>query len=227
MNETAIQTAKKIRIVLVDDHQVLREGLRELLGREPGLEVVGEASNGRSAIELVARLAPDVVVMDVSMAGMNGIEATRRIVEQDPRVRVIGLSIHADRRYVERMFKAGARGYLVKVAGRSEVVQALEAVHAGRFYLAPDLTEIAVEQLVGPAAAKRERKPDSPLGAREREVLQLLAEGLTSKRIAETLGITEKTVETHRRNIMRKTGWRSIAQLTKYAVREGLTGLEN
>lgn len=226
MTTATMQREKNIRLVLVDDHEVLRDGLRLLLHTEPGLEVVGEANNGRSAIELVAELEPDVVVMDIAMPGMNGVEATRQICAQDPRVRVIALSIYSDRRYVERMFKAGARGYLLKIAGRAELVHAVERVHAGECYVTPDVPDVSAELLCGPERSKRSRSGDSPLGAREREVLQLLAEGLTSRRIADTLGITEKTVETHRRNIMRKTGIRSIAALTKYAVREGLTSLE-
>lgn len=226
MDAPVIQTKKNIRLVLVDDHEVLRDGLRLLLDSEPGLEVVGEARDGRSAVELVAGLEPDVVVMDISMAGMNGVEATRQIVAQHPRVRVIALSIYSDRRYVERMFKAGARGYLLKSARRAELVHAVETVHAGQSYLTSDVSDVSLAHLRAPEPAKRPRTGDSPLGPREREVLQLLAEGLTSRRIAAALGITEKTVETHRRNIMRKTGLRSIAALTKYAVREGLTALE-
>jgi two-component system response regulator NreC len=227
MTVMTIESGTKIRVLLVDDHLVLREGLRALLENEPGIEVVGEASDGRSAIDLVLALHPDVVVMDIVMEGMNGVDATREILSRDPSVKVVALSYHADRQYVERMFRAGARGYLLKTSGHAALLDAVGTVHSGQAYLSQEIAGLASPELVAQVPTRRSRgSGDCPLGRREREVLQLLAEGQTSRRIALVLGITEKTVETHRRNIMRKTGLRSIAALTKYAVREGLTALE-
>jgi DNA-binding NarL/FixJ family response regulator len=216
----------RIRVLLVDDHQMMRDGLRALLEKEPRVEVVGEAREGKEAVEQVATLAPDVVVMDVALPGMNGVEATRQIANQHPTVKVLALSTYADRRYVENMLKAGARGYVVKVAGCGELVKAVESVHQGKFYLSPDVTDFVVEGLVGPARRDARASVFERLGPREREVLQLIAEGRTTKEVAERLGVAAKTIETHRRNIGRKTGLRSVAELTKYAIREGLTSLD-
>lgn len=213
------------RVLLVDDHAVLREGLRSILESRESAEVVGEAGNGRDAVEMARTLRPDVVVMDVGMRDLNGIEATRQIVAEDPGVGVIALSTHADRRYVLAMLEAGAAAYVLKTSAFDDLKRALAAVTAGKRYLSPDITGIVIEAGLAPDGS--ELPTGSVLGAREREVLQLLAEGRTSKEIAGSLHISTHTVETHRRNIMHKLGLRSVAELTKYAVREGLTSLED
>ena len=213
-----------IRILLADDHAMLREGLRSILSKERDVEVVGEAADGRSAVELARKLAPDVVVMDVGMEGLNGIEATRQIRALGPKTRVIALSTHSDRRYVIGMLEAGAAGYLVKVSAYDELRQAVRAVASGRTYLSPQIAEHVVGDRVAgsPAGASK-----ALLGAREREVLQLIAEGHRSPEIARRLHISEYTVETHRRNIMQKLDLHSVAELTRYAIREGITHLDH
>ncbi len=213
-----------VRIVLVDDHQLMREGLRKILETSSGIEVVGEAEDGRAAIAAVQEFAPDVVLMDIGMNAMNGIDATRRIRKDFPHVKVVALSTHSDKRYVRNMIQAGACGYVLKEAAGDDLIRAVQAAARGEHYLSPQITGCALEPWTGQAS------PSSSvydlLGSREREVLQLLAEGKTSKEIAVALRLSVKTVETHRRNIGQKVGLRSIAELTKYAVREGLTRLE-
>jgi DNA-binding NarL/FixJ family response regulator len=215
----------KIRILLVDDHAILREGLRILLESQNGFQVVGEASDGVSAIQLAVDLAPDVVIMDISMPDLNGIEATRRIVATCPATRVIALSVHTSRNFVSEMFKAGASAYLPKSAGGSELATAIRTVIKGQVYLSPEVTGAFVESLV------REKPPKakstfSELTSREREVLQLVAEGRTTKDIASLLHLSAKTVESYRAQIMNKLGVHTIAGLTKFAVRDGLTSPE-
>lgn len=214
-----------IRVLLVDDHELLREGLRALLSPQAGIEVIGDAADGRSAIECVADLAPDVVVMDIVMPQLNGIEATRHITAQFDRVRVVALSMHSDEAHVARMLDAGAVGYVPKCAAHDEVLRAIRAAGVGRSYLSPLVTGGVVERATCPVR-ERESSSGSRLGAREREVLQLVAEGRTSAEMARLLHISAKTVETHRRNIARKLGLHGTAELTKYAIREGLTSIE-
>jgi two-component system response regulator NreC len=213
------------RALIADDHGMMREGLRLILGHAPEVEVIGEASNGREAVEMVARLHPHIVVMDIGMKDLNGIDATRRIKADHPDVAVIGLSIQTDKRFVLAMLEAGAAGYVTKDGAGDELLRAVEAVRAGRRYLCPLAADAIAkgyqqEHHLGP--------PPEPahLGDREREVLQLMAEGNSSKEIATRLHISPATAETHRRNIMRKLGLHSVAALTKYAVREGLTALD-
>lgn len=208
------------RVLLVDDHRIMRDGLRAILAGEPEIEVVGEAVDGRGAIAMIERDPPDVIVMDVGMPGMNGVEATRNVLRSHPDVRVVALSIHSDKRYVRNMLAAGASGYVLKSAAADELLCAVRAAMRGERFLS---SEVDGEGAVGRAG---DGSAYSVLGAREREVLQLLAEGMKSKAIGEQLSIAYKTVETHRRNIMRKLGIHSVAELTKYAVREGLTNLE-
>ena len=211
-----------MKILLADDHAMMRDGLRAILSKEMDVEVVAEASNGRDAVELARRLHPNVVVMDVGMARLNGIDATREIVASNREIKVIGLSMNSDHRYVVAMFAAGAVGYLVKDSASSELLLALRAVMQNQTYLSPTVAEAIVSR-VRTSPAERSSKA---LSTREREVLQLLAEGQTSKDIAAALGLALPTVETHRRQIVTKLGLRSIAELTKYAIREGLTVLE-
>jgi len=212
-----------LRILLVDDHQMVREGLRAVLEREDACRVVGEAGSGREAVELTRRFQPDVVVMDVAMSDMNGIEATRQIRSELPEARIVALSSHADRRYVKAILEAGACGYVLKANAYDDLWRAIQAASQGRKYLCSEVTGAVIESALEKSAGATVY---DLLGPREREVLQLLAEGRTAAESAERLGIATSTVETHRRNLMRKLDLHSIAELTKYAVREGITGLD-
>ncbi len=212
------------RVLLADDHHMIRQGLRALIEKEEGLVVVAEAEDGRRAVELAAELSPRVVVMDVGMPNMNGIEATRRIAAADPGVKVLALSMHADKRFIKEMFAAGASGYLLKDSAFQELVLAIRTVAEDRTYLSPGVTGAVIKDFVN-------RRPEADasvftvLTNRQREVLQLTAEGMSTRDIAEQLKVSVKTVETHRHKIMTKLGVHSIAELTKYAVREGLTSI--
>jgi len=213
-----------VRVLLADDHQILRQGLRTLLEREPDVRVVGEATDGREAVAQAAALRPDVVVMDLSMPGLNGIEATRRIVAAQPKTKVVGLSMHADRQYVRAMFEVGAAGYLLKNSAYEELLSALRVVVGGRPFVSPAIADVVLDALrVG---AREAAAAPAELTAREREVLQLLAEGHTSKEIAAQMCIALSTVETYRRHIMIKLDLHSIAELTRYAIRRGLTSVD-
>jgi two-component system response regulator NreC len=211
-----------MRILLVDDHQMMRDGLRAVLEKE-GLTVVGEAQNGHEAIALAHQLRPQIVVMDISIRELNGLDATRRVVAELPGMKVIGLSMNSDRRYVLAMFKAGAVGYLLKNSASNELIRAVRAVAEDLAYVSPAIAALVVHSCVTPLNEAKDNKPLSP---REREVLQLLAEGKSSKDIAIRLELAVPTVETHRRQIMDKLNLRTIAELTKYAIREGMTSLE-
>lgn len=211
-----------MKILLADDHAMMRHGLRAILEKELDLEVVEEASNGRQAVEIAHRTRPNVIVMDIGMPGLNGIDATREIVGDNRSTKVIGLSMNSDRRYVVAMFAAGAVGYLVKDAASSELIVAIRAVMQNQTYVSPS---VAAELVAGVRALDPQMGP-SALSTREREVLQLLAEGKTSKDIAATLHVALSTVETHRRQLMTKLGIHTVAELTKYAVREGITALD-
>ncbi|MCP4657015.1 MAG: response regulator transcription factor [bacterium] len=215
----------KKRILLADDHQIVREGLRSLFAKEEDLEVVAEAENGRKAVRLALDLAPDVVVMDVAMRDLNGIEATRQILAKRPTTKVLALSIHSNKRFVVEVLKAGASGYLLKDCAFEELVHAIRAVIANQSYLSPEITGAVIDDVVrgmpvnGDSASLR-------LSNREREVLQLLAEGRSAREIAHRLHVSVKTVDTHRRHIMKKLNLHSVAELTKYAIREGLTSID-
>lgn len=213
-----------MRVLLVDDHRIMRDGLRAILTREPDVEVVGEAADGREAVTQAVALGPDIVVMDISMGGLNGLDATRRVLEARPKTRVICLSMHSDRRYVHAMFEAGAVGYLLKNVAAAELIQALRVVSRGQTYVSPAVADVVVEGLRSEGASGP--SPPLALTARERELLQLLAEGLTSKEAAARMGIAVSTVETYRKQIMDKLGLRSVAELTKYALRHGITSLD-
>lgn len=212
------------RILLADDHKIFREGLRTLLSNQPGVEVVGEAENGRATLSMASDLDPDVVIMDVAMPELNGIEATRRIVADMPTTKVLALSMHADSRFVTRMLTAGARGYLLKDCAFEELTLAIQTVLDDDVYLSPGVAGVVVRAMQTRNEEAADQAPE--LTPREREVLQLVAEGRTTRAIADMLHVSVKTIETHRKQIMDKLELRSVAELTKYAVREGLTSLD-
>jgi DNA-binding NarL/FixJ family response regulator len=211
------------RVLLTDDHKILRQGLRTLLEREKDIQIVGEADNGRSSVKLTGELAPDVVIMDVAMPDLNGIDATRRITQADPRTRVLALSMHSDGRYVRGMLQAGARGYILKDCAAEELTHAIRTVMAGQVYVSPGVMDTIVNAYVRQLTAAG---APTTLTRREREVLQLLAEGGSTANIAAGLHLSVKTIETHRKRIMDKLDLRSIAELTKYAIREGITTVD-
>ena len=213
-----------IKIMVVDEHKILREGLSSLINKQTNMETIGEATDGREAIETVNKLSPDLVLMDVTMPNLNGIEATRKIKSKNPDIEIIALSLHSDRRYVLGMLDAGASGYLLKECAFDELVRAINTVMSGKKYLSPEISDILVDEYVNKDA------PDkaiiySKLTSRERETLQQIAEGKSTKDIAKDLSISIKTVETHRQHIKKKLKATSIAELTKIAIREGLTSL--
>jgi two-component system response regulator NreC len=211
-----------MKILLVDDHAIVRDGLQAILAGKAGVTVVEATANGREAIAIARRLRPDVVVMDITMPGLNGIGATRQIVTELPDTKVIALSMHSDRRYIIAMFKAGASGYLLKDSAAGELLQAIEAVTNDQTYVGPAIAGAVVEALT-----KGEPSVESTrLTNREGEVLQLIAEGCTSKEIASRLSIAPATAESHRRQIMSKLNLHTVAELTKFAIREGLTTVE-
>ena len=206
-----------IRILLADDHQIVREGLRAMLAQQGDMNVVAEAGDGRKAVELAQEIQPDVVVMDVGMPGLNGIEATRQIVAREPDAKIVGLSMHADRQFMGEMLKAGARGYLLKDGAFEELAAAIRSVVADKVYLSPRIADVVVDDYVRRSheLSSAERSAFARLTPREREVLQLMAEGRATKEIAMDLRVSIKTVETHRRQIMEKLQMSSVAQLTK------------
>ena len=214
----------KTRILLVDDHKILRDGICSLVKGYDDMEVIGEAADGRSAIRLVQELSPDVVIMDISMPDLNGIDATRKITADYPKVKIIALSMHYDKQFVSEMFKAGASGYLIKDSAFDELEHAIRIVMDGKTYINPQIASLVVESLVSQTAPSN-HKAFSLLTDREREVLQLIAEGKSTKQIASDLNVSAKTVESHRRQVMGKLNIRNVAELTKYAIREGLTSV--
>ena len=213
------------RILLVDDHKITRQGLRSLLENQGDMEVVAEAEEGRTAVRLVREIVPDVVIMDVSMPDLNGMEAARQIVADCPDVKIIALSMHSDALFVTEMLKSGASGYLLKDCAFEELALAIRTVSDEKTYLSPSISGVVVNDYVH-LLSKGESVNAEVLSNREREVLQLLAEGKSTKQIALRLHISVKTVETHRRQIMEKLDIHSVAELTKYAIRKGFTSLE-
>jgi DNA-binding NarL/FixJ family response regulator len=208
---------KRIRILLADDHAVVRQGFKMILDAEADMEIVGEAANGRQAVDLAEQLRPDVVVMDVAMPELNGIEATRRLASSVPRARVIALSMHKDSVYVREILRAGARGYLLKDSGAADLVAAIHAVASGESYLSPAVSNAVLDDY-----RRHATNPIDLLTSREREVLQLLAEGKTNKEVAGVLNLSVYTVDAHRGRIMEKLNLHSIGELVRFAVRNGL-----
>jgi len=221
----------QISILLVDDHEIVRSGLRSLLNEQKDMKVVAQADNGRAAVQMVKDLSPNVVIMDITMPDLNGVEATRQIMHESPASKVITLSAHSDRRFVSESLKAGAVGYLPKSAPFEELTEAVRTVAAGKVYLSPRVAGVVIEDYVRGSNGGAIEGGDSSsafaiLSSREREVLQLMAEGLATKEVARHLHVSIKTVETHRAKTMAKLNLHSLAELTKYAIREGLTALE-
>ena len=217
----------KIRVMLVDDHTIFRSGLRAILENQSSIEVVGEAENGWKAIEMVKEYAPHLVIMDIGMAELNGIEATRKIRSESPGVKILALSMHSDKRYVLTMLKAGASGYLLKNCAIKELTRAIDTIMAKQIYLSPSISKMVLDELLLTANGADDKYLGNPdLTPREREVLQLLAEGKSTKQIASQLHISVSTAETHRRQMMEKLDLHSVAELTKFAIREGMTPLE-
>ena len=239
-----------MKVLLADDHRIVREGLKSLLQAQSDMQVVAEAGDGREALEMAEEFGPDVVVMDVAMPQLNGIEATRRLMSDHPDTKVVALSMHSDRRYVAEALKAGAAGYLLKDGAFDELVSAIRTVVANKVYLSPRVAGVVVDDYVsrlpgktrgGAGGKDKDAAPGGDEGggahveaksafqkltAREREVLQLMAEGFATKEIAARLNVSDKTVETHRRQLMEKLQLYSVAEVTKYAIREGLTSLD-
>jgi two-component system, NarL family, response regulator NreC len=212
-----------IRILIADDHRLVREGLSALIAKQPGLEVVAEAEDGRTAVSLATKLKPDIVVMDISMPELNGIEATRRIIADVPGVKVIALSMYSDRKFVIEILGAGASGYILKDCAFTELRLAIKTVLQNQTYLSPQIADLIVDSYI----RNRDMKDLllNPLTGREKEVLQLISEGKNTKEIASILSLSVKTVETHRSNIMSKLKIYNIAELTKYALKEGIASL--
>ncbi len=215
----------KIKILLADDHKIFRDGLRALIDREDNMEVIGEAENGRTALAMARKLKPDIIIMDISMPDMNGIEAARLLLAEMPNMKIIALSMHSDHRYVSGMIEAGASGYLLKDCDFEELVRAVRQVVLNKLYLSPDVTGVVVSAYKSKSSASGQTSVPT-LTSRERELLQLFAEGMKTSRIAAHLNISVKTVETHRRNIMEKLNFSSNAELIKYAIREGFTSID-
>ena len=214
-----------IRTIIADDHKIIRDGLTSLLDNEEDIEVVAQAADGHSTVELARKMVPDVVIMDIGMPGLNGIEATRQITSEISYIKVVALSMHSDKKFVTEMLKAGASGYLLKNCAFEELANAIHTVMEGKTYLSPSMAELIVDNFVRKTPGQDD-SAFSVLTNREREVLQLLAESSTTKQAARQLHISTKTVETHRLKIMKKLNLDNMVALTKYAVREGLTTLD-
>jgi two-component system, NarL family, response regulator NreC len=216
----------KIKIVIADDHKIIRDGLCSLIEKHPNMQVIAEVENGKEAVEVSNKLNPDVVILDISMPDLNGIEATRKITAENPNVKVIGLTMHSDSEYVKGMLNAGASGYLLKDCAFGELIQAINSVTRNKSYLSPEIASIVIDEFKG--HDNIQNPPDSSdLTGREREILQLIAEGNTSKEIAAYFNLSVKTVATHRQNIMDKTHCHDVVTLTKYAIRKGFTSPEH
>ena len=215
-----------VRLLLADDHAMLRAGLKSMLCKETDLTVVGEATNGVDTVEQARKVGANMVIMDVAMPGMNGIEATRKLLKTCPSVKVVALSGHSNREFVREMLKAGASGYVLKSRAYEELVRAIREVMNGKKFLSPDIARGVVDEYVEMSSSTSANPAFVVLTDREREALQLITEGRSTKLVANSLNVSIKTVETHRRNIMEKLNLNTIAELTKYAIREGITSVD-
>ncbi len=211
---------RPVHILLADDHEVVRKGLRALLETQPGWKVIAEATDGREAVDKAQSMHPDVAIVDIGMPSLNGLEATRQIVKKAPRTRVLVLTMHDTNPLIQQVVKAGARGYVLKSDVASDLVSAVEALTRDQTFFTSKVSQIILDRYVGKSdVPENVADPDSPLTPREREVVQLLAEGKSSKEVAAVLGISVKTAETHRINLMRKLDCHSVAEVVRYAVR--------
>jgi two-component system, NarL family, response regulator NreC len=215
-----------IRILIVDDHSITREGLKVLLNKVPNFDVIAEAENGRAAVSLARKLRPDVIVMDINMPDLNGVDASRQILAELPQTRIIALSMYSDRSYVRGMLKSGVAGYLLKNCAFEELTGAIQTVLRNQTYLSPKISDIVRKEFIKLMDHEEEAAPGELLSEKEREVLQLIAEGRRTKEIAEQLHISIKTVEARRSKLMEKLNINTVAGLTKFAIREGLTSIE-
>ncbi|MCK5832068.1 response regulator transcription factor [bacterium] len=215
-----------VKVLIADDHDIVREGIKMILEEDSGIEVVGQVNDGRLALEVIPELKPDVVVMDITMPDLNGIEATRRIERDFPKVKIIGLSMHSSRRVIKEMLEAGADGYLIKNSTMKELRDAIYAVNNGKKFLSSQITGDVIFEYLKPSDVEEDKPYIWMLTGREREVLQLLCEGFSNRHIATKLDVSDRTIEAHRANIMRKLKIHNLAGLTKFAIREGLTSLE-
>ncbi|MDD5677098.1 MAG: response regulator transcription factor [Kiritimatiellae bacterium] len=215
-----------IRILIADDHKLMRDGLRALIEKEQGLTIVGETETGKETVALVQKVSPHVIIMDISMPDLNGIEAARKIIKKSPRIKIVALSGYPDRHFVTEMLKAGASAYILKQTAYEELIRAIREVMNGKTYLSPAVTQGVVDSFVRAPKKPGDNPAFATLTEREREVLQYLAEGKSTKEMADELSVSIKTVETHRHNIMDKLNIHSVAALTKYAIREGITSLD-
>lgn len=218
----SVEIDNPISLFLADDHEIFRQGLRRMLEHTPGMAVVGEAADGRGVLESAVQLEPAVVVMDIGMPQMNGVDATRQLLDKLPQTKVVGLSMHSNRRFVVEILKAGAKGYVVKDAPFHELTAAIREVHNNRMYLSPTIADEVLGDIASDAPI-HELSPFSHLSPRQREVLQLIAEGNTTKEIASSLEVCVKTVETHRARMMDALHIYTVAGLTRYAIREGVS----
>lgn len=214
-----------MRILIADDHGIVRQGLSHLIAGQEDMEVVGEAEDGLKVTRLAEELSPDVILMDISMPNLNGVEATHLILEKNPSIKIIALSVHFDKNFVNEMLKAGASGYVLKSSLFEEVLRALRTVQAGEYYLSSRITEIVLDDYI-PYISNVDESSRKHLTERERQIVQMLSEGMSTKQIALHMHISPKTADANRRQIMSKLGISSIAELTKYAIREGITSTE-
>jgi len=215
-----------IKILLADDHKIVSDCLEPLLNKQPDMQVVARAENGQMAVRLTQKMEPDVVIMDIAMPDLNGIEATRQILAERPEIKIVALSMHSDSRFIAEMLRSGALGYLLKNCAFEELTKAIHSVVDGQTYLSSGIAEVVTKEYVR-RLTETELTAPTIISDREREVLQLLAEGKSTKQVASCLHVSIKTIETHRRQIMRKLNINSLAELIKYAVREGLTSLDS
>jgi DNA-binding NarL/FixJ family response regulator len=216
----------KIRVLLAEDHTIVRKGIRSLLDDEPAITVVGEAENGREAVEQTGQLRPDIVLLDHTMPILNGLEATRQIRKFYPAVKVLILTMHTNEEYIFQFLQAGAAGYLVKQSAPTDLIAAIHAVYQGQSFLSPAISKTVIDEYLRQSGAAHSHDDEEKLTAREREVLQLLAEGCSNRQIAEQLHLSLKTVGVHRLNLMKKLDIHDLTELTKYAIRKGMIGLD-